>query len=100
MWDLLYRRLLEEDEKLQKLNQCLEDKLLKLAEERHKETTQLSNQIQDLTQRLVEARLYIHQLEDENVNYFSSSSSHIPSCPHSIPRIPLFSILYHSGPRL
>ncbi|CAG7824542.1 unnamed protein product [Allacma fusca] len=68
----LYKRawesepLLEAHEKLQKLNQCLEEKLLKLAEERQAETTQLSNQIQDLTQRLVEARLYIHQLEDEN----------------------------------
>jgi len=58
---------MEAHEKLQKLNQCLEDKLLKLAEEHHEETTQLSNQAQELTQRLVEARLYIHQLEDENV---------------------------------
>lgn len=60
-------RLLKAHDKCQKLNQCLEDKLLKLGERHHVESSQLSEQLQDLTQRLVEARLYIHQLEDENV---------------------------------
>lgn len=63
-------RMLEAHEKLQKLNQSLEEKLLKLAEDYHAETTRLSHQAQDLTQRLVEARIYIHQLEDENVSHF------------------------------
>jgi predicted translin family RNA/ssDNA-binding protein len=62
--------MLEAHEKLQKLNQSLEEKLLKLAEDYHAETTRLSHQAQDLTQRLVEARIYIHQLEDENVSHF------------------------------
>ena len=73
----IWRRLLEAHEKLQKLNQCLEEKLLKLAEERQAETVQLSNQIQDLTQRLVEARVCIHQLEDENVKYPFISASEL-----------------------
>lgn len=64
---VFWNRLLEANEKLQKLNQTLEDKLLKLAEKHHAETSGLSEQIQDLTQRLVDARLYIHQLADENV---------------------------------
>lgn len=67
MSSILFFRLLEAHEKLQNLNQNLEDKLLKLAENNHSESQRLSYQIHELTQRLVEARLYIHQLEDENV---------------------------------
>ncbi|XP_035704559.1 uncharacterized protein LOC110843341 [Folsomia candida] len=70
-WRNKYDRLLEAHEKLQNLNQNLEEKLLKLAENNHSETQRLSYQIHELTQRLVEARLYIHQLEDENDRYRS-----------------------------
>jgi len=68
-WHDKFNRLLEAHEKLRKLNQSLEEKMLKLAENHHHESQRLTFQAQELTQRLVDARVYIHQLQDENDRY-------------------------------
>ncbi|GIY06681.1 tight junction-associated protein 1 [Caerostris extrusa] len=64
-----YERLFDSHKKLQKVNQGLEDKLLKLVDKFETEKNALTKDVADLTNRLVEARLSINDLEEQNVQY-------------------------------
>ncbi|GFW98522.1 tight junction-associated protein 1 [Trichonephila clavipes] len=62
-------RLFDSHKKLQKVNQGLEDKLLKLVDKFETEKSALTKDVADLTNRLVEARLSINDLEEQNVQF-------------------------------
>ncbi|GFY61031.1 tight junction-associated protein 1 [Trichonephila inaurata madagascariensis] len=64
-----YERLFDSHKKLQKVNQGLEDKLLKLVDKFETEKSALTKDVADLTNRLVEARLSINDLEEQNVQF-------------------------------
>ncbi|GAB6026565.1 Tight junction associated protein 1 (Peripheral) [Chamberlinius hualienensis] len=64
-----YERLLENHRKLQRVNQGLEDKLLKIVDKYETEKNSLNRDIANLTTKLVEAKLLVTQLEEENEQY-------------------------------
>ncbi|XP_064622402.1 brain-enriched guanylate kinase-associated protein-like isoform X2 [Lineus longissimus] len=64
-----YDRLYESHKKLSKVNQGLEDKLLKVVSKFEVEKTALQKDIANLTSRMVEARMTISELEEENDRY-------------------------------
>lgn len=69
IWQEKYERLSESHKKLQKLNQGLEEKMLKVVEKFETEKNALTRDIADLTSKLVDARLTIAELEEENEQY-------------------------------
>lgn len=69
IWKDKYERLFDSLKKLQKVNQGLEDKLLKLVDKFETEKSALTKDVGDLTTRLVEARLSINDLEEQNAQY-------------------------------
>lgn len=68
-WQEKYDRLSESHRKLQKVNQGLEDKLLRIVDKFESEKTTLTQDIADLTSKLVEARVTINEIEEENEHY-------------------------------
>lgn len=68
-WQDKYDRLFENHRKLQKVNQGLEDKLLKIVDKYETEKNALNRDIANLTARLVETRISSAQLEEENEQY-------------------------------
>jgi len=68
-WQEKYQRLLEGHRKLQKVNQGLEDKLLRIADKFETEKTALTRDVADLTNKLVDARVSIADLEEESDQY-------------------------------
>lgn len=68
-WQEKYERLLESHKKLQKVNQALEDKLLRLVDKFESEKSALTRDVAELTTKLVEARVNVTDLEDENEGY-------------------------------
>ncbi|KAL8576200.1 hypothetical protein ACOMHN_027855 [Nucella lapillus] len=66
-----YDRLMDSHKKMQKVNNNLEDKLLKLVTSSEAEKTALQTQVDDLTTRLQDTRVYVNDLEDENEKYRS-----------------------------
>ncbi|XP_035209283.1 tight junction-associated protein 1-like isoform X2 [Stegodyphus dumicola] len=68
-WKEKYDRLYENQRRLQKINESLEEKLLHAAEKFENEKSDLTRDVSDLTSRLVEARLTIAELEEENEQY-------------------------------
>lgn len=64
---ILCFRLYESHKRVQKVNQNLEDKLLKIVDKCETEKNSLTRDLTSLTQKLVEARGKIHRLQDENV---------------------------------
>ncbi|XP_064489878.1 tight junction-associated protein 1-like [Ornithodoros turicata] len=64
-----WQRLQEGYRKLQKVNQGLEDKLLKVVDKFETEKSALTRDVQELTNHLVDARLTIAQLREENEQY-------------------------------
>ncbi|XP_054718957.1 uncharacterized protein LOC129228307 [Uloborus diversus] len=68
-WKDKYDRLYENQRRLQKINESLEEKLLHIAEKFENEKSDLTKDVSDLTSRLVEARLSIAELEEENEQY-------------------------------
>lgn len=62
-------RLLEGHRKLQKVNQGLEDKLLRIADKFETEKSALTRDVADLTNKLVDARVSIAELEEESDQY-------------------------------
>lgn len=74
IWKDKYERLFESHKKLQRVNQGLEDKLLKLVDKFETEKSALTRDVADLTTRLVEARLSINDLEEQNVQYRNDCS--------------------------
>ncbi|XP_015910903.1 tight junction-associated protein 1 isoform X3 [Parasteatoda tepidariorum] len=74
IWKDKFERLYDSHKKLQKVNQGLEDKLLKLVDKFETEKTALTKDVADLTNRLVEARLSINDLEEQNDQYRNDCS--------------------------
>lgn len=68
-WQEKFERLYDSHKKLQKVNQGLEDKLLKIVDKYETEKNALMKDVHDLTNRLVEARVTITELEEENDRY-------------------------------
>lgn len=66
-WQDKYSRLYDAHKRIQKVNQNLEDKLLKIVDKCETEKNALSKEIAQLKQRLVEANSNIVWLKDENV---------------------------------
>ena len=64
-------RLYESHKRVQKVNQSLEDKLLKIVDKCETEKTSLTREVATLTQKLVEAEGKINRLQDENVSSLS-----------------------------
>lgn len=73
-WQEKYERLLESHKKLQKVNQGLEDKLLKIVDKYETEKGALNRDVSNLTSRLVDARIMITDLEEENEQYRNDCS--------------------------
>jgi len=69
--NILSFRLYESHKRVQKVNQNLEDKLLKIVDKCETEKNSLTRDVASLTQKLVEARGKIHRLQDENVCGFA-----------------------------
>ena len=67
-WKVKYERLFEAHRKLQKTNNSLEDKLLRIVEKFEAEKNQMSRDLASQTQRLVESKLTIQRLHDQNRN--------------------------------
>ncbi|CAG2177803.1 unnamed protein product [Oppiella nova] len=68
-WQDKYERLLEGHRKLQKVNQGLEDKLLRIADKFENEKSALTQDVSELTNRLVDARVSMAELEEESDQY-------------------------------
>lgn len=64
-----WQRLQDGYRKLQKVNQGLEDKLLRVVDRCETEKNALSRDVQELTSRLVDAQLALAQLREENEQY-------------------------------
>lgn len=65
-WQEKYDRLLENLRKLQKVNQGLEDKLLRVADKFENERVELTNKVSDMTDALSKVQLNCAQLEQQN----------------------------------
>ncbi|XP_069677575.1 micronuclear linker histone polyprotein [Periplaneta americana] len=68
-WQEKYSRLYESHKRVQKVNQSLEDKLLKIVDKCETEKNSLTRDVTSLTQKLVEAKGKINRLQDENERY-------------------------------
>lgn len=68
-WQEKYERLLEGHRKLQKVNQGLEDKLLRIVDKFETEKLVLTREVSDLATKLVDAQLTITELKSENEQY-------------------------------
>ena len=64
-WRVKYERLFEAHRKLQKTNNSLEDKLLRIVDKFEAEKNQMSRDLASQTQRLVESKLTIQRLHDQ-----------------------------------
>lgn len=84
-WQEKYERLLESHKKLQKVNQALEDKLLRLVDKFESEKSMLTRDVADLTTKLVEARVMLTEVEEENESYKSDCAVavHLLQCKPS-----------------
>ncbi|PSN36149.1 hypothetical protein C0J52_13267, partial [Blattella germanica] len=68
-WQEKYSRLYESHKRVQKVNQSLEDKLLKIVDKCETEKTSLTREVANLTQKLMEAKGKVNRLQDENERY-------------------------------
>ncbi|XP_059150067.1 uncharacterized protein LOC131936942 isoform X2 [Physella acuta] len=64
-----YDRLLESHKKMQKINHELEEKLLKMVGHFEAEKLSLQHEVTTVMNKLVEARVLIHQLDEESERY-------------------------------
>ena len=65
-WRAKYDRLWESHRKLQKVNSALEDKLLRMADKFEGEKNSLTRDLALQTQKLVQAKLTVQQLHQQN----------------------------------
>ncbi|XP_055329288.1 brain-enriched guanylate kinase-associated protein-like [Paramacrobiotus metropolitanus] len=64
-----YNRLLESHHRLLKVNQNLEDKLLKVVTNCEEQKAEMKNKMEAMQERMINAELRSEQLEEENVRY-------------------------------
>ena len=65
-WQAKYDRLFEAHRKLQKTNNSLEDKLLRIVDKFESDKNQMTRDLASQTQKLVQAKLSLQQLHDQN----------------------------------
>lgn len=63
-----FSRLYESYKRVQKVNQGLEDKLLRVVDKFESEKGALTRDVASLTQRLVDARFNVTRYQEENVS--------------------------------
>ncbi|KAK7874373.1 hypothetical protein R5R35_007835 [Gryllus longicercus] len=68
-WQDKYSRLYESYKRVQKVNQSLEDKLLRIVDKCETEKNDLLKEVSALTQRLIDARTKVNRLQTENDRY-------------------------------
>ncbi|KAK3922490.1 Tight junction-associated protein 1 [Frankliniella fusca] len=68
-WQEKYSRLYESYKRVQKVNQGLEDKLLRVVDKFESEKAALTRDVASLTQRLVDARFNVNRYQEENERY-------------------------------
>lgn len=68
-WQEKYSRLYESYKRVQKVNQGLEDKLLRVVDKFESEKGALTKDVASLTQRLVDARFNVNRFQEENERY-------------------------------
>lgn len=69
-WQDKYSRLYDSHKRVQKVNQNLEDKLLKIVDKCETEKSVLTKDITQLEQKLAEAHANMVWLKEENVSFF------------------------------
>ncbi|CAH0390762.1 unnamed protein product [Bemisia tabaci] len=69
MWQEKYSRLYEAHKRVQKVNQSLEDKLLKIVDKCETEKNALSTEIANLTRKLVDEQFSVSKLQEDNERY-------------------------------
>ncbi|XP_040575006.1 brain-enriched guanylate kinase-associated protein [Lepeophtheirus salmonis] len=67
-WRTKYEILFEAHRKLQRTNSNLEDKLLRIVDKFESDKSQMTRDLASQTQKLVEAKLNLHQLRDQNAD--------------------------------
>ncbi|QQP50164.1 uncharacterized protein FKW44_011075 [Caligus rogercresseyi] len=67
-WRTKYDRLFEAHRKLQRTNSNLEDKLLRIVDKFESDKSQMTRDLASQTQKLVEAKLNLQQLRDQNAD--------------------------------
>uniref|UniRef100_A0A1B6D3C9 Brain-enriched guanylate kinase-associated protein n=1 Tax=Clastoptera arizonana TaxID=38151 RepID=A0A1B6D3C9_9HEMI len=68
-WQNKYSRLYEAHKRVQKVNQNLEDKLLRIVDKCETEKNTLTSEVSSLTRRLVDEKFTVSRLRDENDRY-------------------------------
>ncbi|XP_022194291.2 uncharacterized protein LOC111052000 isoform X2 [Nilaparvata lugens] len=68
-WQDKYSRLYEAHKRVQKVNQNLEDKLLRIVDKCETEKTALTTEVASLTRRLVDEKFNVARLQEENERY-------------------------------
>ncbi|XP_046676295.1 uncharacterized protein LOC124364677 [Homalodisca vitripennis] len=68
-WQDKYSRLYEAHKRVQKVNQNLEDKLLRIVDKCETEKNSLTGEVASLTRRLVDEKFNISRLQEENERY-------------------------------
>ena len=86
-WRAKYDRLWESHRKLQKVNSALEDKLLRMADKFEGEKNGLTRDLALQTQKLVQAKLTVQQLHQQNQVKPSSSFSTLFECPRHLHKV-------------
>ncbi|XP_054284097.1 uncharacterized protein LOC129001000 [Macrosteles quadrilineatus] len=69
VWQDKYSRLYESHKRVQKVNQNLEDKLLRIVDKFETEKNSLTSEVASLTRRLVDEKFNISRLQEENERY-------------------------------
>ncbi|KAK9511044.1 hypothetical protein O3M35_005693 [Rhynocoris fuscipes] len=68
-WQEKYSRLYEAHKRVQKVNQNLEDKLLRIVDKCETEKNALTAEVSNLTRRLVDEKFNVSRLQEENERY-------------------------------
>uniref|UniRef100_A0A146LSC6 Tight junction-associated protein 1 n=4 Tax=Lygus hesperus TaxID=30085 RepID=A0A146LSC6_LYGHE len=68
-WQDKYSRLYEAHKRVQKVNQNLEDKLLRIVDKCETEKNALTTEVANLTRRLVDEKFNVTRLQEENERY-------------------------------
>ncbi|XP_014253354.1 uncharacterized protein LOC106668780 isoform X1 [Cimex lectularius] len=68
-WQDKYSRLYEAHKRVQKVNQNLEDKLLRIVDKCETEKNALTSEVSNLTKRLVDEKFNVSRLQEENERY-------------------------------
>lgn len=94
IWQDKYTRLYEAHKRVQKVNQNLEDKLLKIVDKCETEKGAFTKDIATLSHRLAEANYTIHRLTQDNVSSYKCTSVHTPRTHALTPQIHAYTYIH------